>query len=117
MKNLLLILVLGIGFSLSANAQTQVIKTNPLALAFGNFNVTYERTLNESSSLNIFGNYFFGLGDLDVTAFGVGAGWRYYFTHSKKPIPAGFYVQPQVSLSFGSIADDSIDEDLGYSTI
>ena len=116
MKKLLIILLLGVGFSLSSDAQSQVIKTNPLGLAFGNFNVSYERTLNESSSINVFANYFFGLAGLDVQAFGVGAGWRYYFTHAKKPIPAGFYVQPQVGLSFGNVTDD-FDEDFGYSTI
>lgn len=39
------------------NAQSNVIKTNPLALAFGDFNATYERVLNNSSSLQISGHY------------------------------------------------------------
>ena len=30
---------------LCAGAQTNVVKTNPLGLAFGNFNVTYEKVL------------------------------------------------------------------------
>ena len=47
MKKLVLSLILGMGFLYSAQAQapvaaqnTQVIKTNPLALAFGSFNVS-----------------------------------------------------------------------------
>jgi len=43
------------------NAQSNVIKTNPLALAFGDFNATYERVLNNSSSLQISGHYMFKL--------------------------------------------------------
>lgn len=32
-------------------AQTNVITTNPIGLAFGNFNANYEKVLNSSSSL------------------------------------------------------------------
>lgn len=116
MRKLLFALILGLGFCFTADAQTQVIKTNPLGLAFGNFNVTYERVMNEKSSINIFGNYFYGFAGLDVAAFGVGAGYRFFFTHKKKPVPAGFYVQPQVGFSFGSVTDD-FDDDYSYSTI
>lgn len=115
MRKYLFALILGIGFIFSANAQNQVVKTNPLGLAFGNLNATYERVLSESSSLNISASYFYGFAGIDVNSIGVGAGWRYFFTHKKKPVPAGFYVQPQVALSFGSVTDD-FDDEFNYST-
>ncbi len=42
MKKLIISLAL-IVFALGLHAQSNVIKTNPLGLAFGNFNATYER--------------------------------------------------------------------------
>ena len=38
----------------------------------------------------------------DVKSGGVGLGYRYYFTHLKKEVPTGFYINPQASFSFGS---------------
>lgn len=88
----------------SANAQQQnVIKTNPFSLAFGNFNATYERVLNSSSSFLVQGNYMYKLFGLDVTAGGLGLGYRYYFTHAKKQVPSGFYVNPEAGFSLGSV--------------
>ncbi|HOC04664.1 MAG TPA: DUF3575 domain-containing protein [Bacteroidales bacterium] len=76
------------------NAQSNVIKTNPLALAFGDFNATYERVLNNSSSLQISGHYMFKFLSEEVNLGGVGLGYRFYITHAKKPVPAGFHVTP-----------------------
>ncbi len=100
----------------SANAQQKnVVKTNPFALAIGSFNATYEKTLNSSSSILISGNYMFKLFGQDVTAGGLGVGYRYYFTHAKKEIPSGFYVMPEAVLSFGSIKDEN-DLKVGFSS-
>ncbi len=88
-------------FSLNAQPK-KVIKTNPIALAFGGFNATYEKVLNSSSSVLISGSYTFKLLGLNVNAVGLGAGYRYYFTHENKEVPSGFYVTPQAGLSFGS---------------
>lgn len=97
----------------------QVVKTNPLALAFGNFNGTYERLLNDKSSFLVSANYQYRLFGVDVNALGVGAGWRYYLTNANKPVPAGFYIQPQASASFGNVSDANyttvgIGAELGY---
>lgn len=88
-----------------ANAQNNLIKTNPIGLALGNFNVTYEKVLNTSSSVLFKGQYMFKLLGLDVNLGGVGVGYRYYITHLKKEVPTGFYVNPQASFSFGSTSD------------
>jgi hypothetical protein len=88
------------------NAQSNVIKTNPLGLAFGNFNATYERVFGTTSSLLVRGQYMYKLLGVDVSLAGAGLGYRYYFTHAKKPVPAGFYINPQ-AFSFGKVNDDT----------
>lgn len=105
----------------TANAQAyqNVIKTSPIGLAFGNFNVTYERPINEKSSIIGKANYFYQFLGVDVNTFGLGGAYRYYFTHAKKDVPTGFYVNPQVGFQFGS-SDDvnygvlSFGAELGY---
>ncbi len=92
---------------LCANAQTSVVKTNPLGLAFGNFNVTYEKVLNPSSSFLVKGEYMFQLLGVDVNLGGIGAGYRYYITHLNKTVPTGFYLMPEIAFAFGSIDDDN----------
>ena len=101
---------------IGSSAQTNIIKTNPITFAFGNFNATYEKVLNSSSSLVFKGQYSYNLflmdeiyqllGIDDVKSGGVGLGYRYYFTHLKKEVPTGFYINPQASFSFGSTLDD-----------
>lgn len=90
-------------FAISLNAQDNVIKANPIGLAFGNFNATYERVLNDKTSVLIDANYRYSLFGLDVSAFGVGAAYRFYITNAKKPVPAGFYAQGQAGFNLGSI--------------
>ncbi len=105
MKKLILSLVF-VALAFSMSAQSNVIKTNPLGLAFGNFNATYERVLGTSSSVLIRGQYMYKLLGTDVSLAGLGLGYRYYITHTKKPVPGGFYINPQVAFSYGSVTDD-----------
>ena len=106
MKKLIISLAL-IVFALGAHAQNNVIKTNPLGLAFGNFNLTFERVISPSSSVLIRGQYMYKLLGIKVNMGGLGVGYRYYITHAKKPVPSGFYVNPQAAFSFGSVADNN----------
>ncbi len=108
MKKLIISLAFFV-FALGLHAQGNVIKTNPLGLAFGNFNATYERVLGTSSSILFRGQYMYRLLGVKVNLGGVGLGYRYYITHAKKPVPAGFYVNPQAAFSFGSVYDDNND--------
>lgn len=108
MKKLILSLVF-VAFAFSINAQSNVIKTNPLGLAFGNFNATYERVFGTTSSLLLKGQYMYKLLGTNVNLAGAGIGYRYYFTHAKKPVPAGFYINPFASIAFGSVTND-LDE-------
>ncbi len=106
MKKLILSLVF-VAFAFTMNAQSNVIKTNPLGLAFGSFNATYERVFGTSSSLLVRGQYMYKLLGVDVSLTGAGLGYRYYFTHTKKPVPGGFYINPQAAFSFGKVNDDT----------
>jgi len=114
MKKLIISLVF-VAFAFGINAQSNVIKTNPLGLAFGNFNATYERVLGTSSSILIRGQYMYRLLGVKVNLIGAGLGYRYYITHAKKPVPGGFYINPQAQFATGSVTDDN-DEQISAST-
>ena len=112
MKKLLILLAF-IAFGFNANAQSAMIKTSPGALAFGVFNACYEKVISDRASFQLSGSAWFGLGDLEGTAFGVGGGYRMHVT--KKEAPRGFYIMPQAGLSFGEGASAfSLGADLGY---
>lgn len=115
MKKLIIFLVL-IALAFGAHAQNNVIKTNPLGLAFGYFNATYERVLGTSSSILIRGQYMYKIFGVKVGLGGVALGYRYYITHVKKPVPSGFYINPQAVYSFGSMNDFN-GENVSLSTI
>ena len=77
----LFILIAFVAFGMNVNAQSSLIKANPIGLAFGAFNVCYEKVLNDKSSFVISANYFGGgIGDIDVVVFGAGVGYRLYLT-------------------------------------
>lgn len=105
-----------------AQSHNHVIKVNPIALAFGNFNVTYEKVLSQSSSLLFSGNYMYKFLGEDLTAAGVGAGYRYYITNRKLDVPAGFHITPQAAIAFGkseasSVTTLAIGAEVGYQWI
>lgn len=87
-------------------AQDQIIKTNPLGLAFGNFNAVYEKALNEKSSISVGGSYLYSFLGTDVTGFGLNSEWRYYITNTTKPAPEGFYAGPSFGFNNFSVKDE-----------
>ena len=101
---LVLLLVL---FSFSLHAQKDadpgtfpnIIKVNPISLAFGNINLTYERALNTSSSIQISANYWYKIFGTEVQGLGARLGYRFYITNRVKDAPEGFYAGPQVSIN------------------
>lgn len=112
MKKILL-LVAFIAFGLNVNAQSATLKTSPGALAFGFFNACYEKVISDKASFQLSGLAFFGIGEFEGSAFGVGAGYRMYVT--KKESPRGFYVMPQIGATFGEDAGAiGLGADLGY---
>jgi len=121
MKKGLFVLVAAVLFATTSFSQSfnHVVKTGPLGLAFGNFNVKYEKPLNSSSSIQLGANYFYKFLGVELNGYGIEAGFRYYFTHSKKEIPTGFYVMPEVQYSaVGSGVDKlsviSVGAEVGY---
>lgn len=122
MKKQLLLLAVGVMiFSASVaqdGAKPNIIKTNPIGLAFGSFNVTYEHALNQATSFQIGGNFFSKIFGTEVSGFGVEAGYRFYITNSAKPAPEGFYVGPRVSYnSFTEKATDSKASTIGIGAL
>ncbi len=94
-------------FSQEIQEFTNVVKTNPIGLAFGNFNVTYEATLNSKSSILFSASYMYKLLGIDISAGGVGIGYRYYFTHAKRAVPEGFWIMPEGIFAFGSVKNSN----------
>ncbi len=116
MKKLLLSLMIVVAY-FSVNAQQKhIIKTNPFTLAIGSFNVSYEKVLDSKSSIIISGTYIYKLFGKEINAGGFGVAYRYYFTHAKKEVPSGFYVNPEFVTYFSN--DNSllfgIGAELGY---
>ncbi len=106
MKKITFLFFFSILIQCAMYAQNQIIKTNPLGFAFGNFNAKYERALSESTSFLVGGNFYsrkiFGV---KATGFGVDGEFRYYITNRKKPSPEGFYVGPGVSFDINNLGD------------
>jgi len=97
-------LLLGMAMSLNAQIGVQpehagspirnVLKTNPLTLALGDFNVTWEHVVSPKSTINLTANAIIDGFSYDDSDFFLGAftfSYKYYFTHAKKAVPEGFY--------------------------
>ncbi len=99
MRKLLVVLAISL-FSFSAvKAQdvSGVIKVNPLGMAFGVFNATYEKPMSESSSLTV-GASFFSWKNLNISGIGGRLGYRLYFSNSSTA-PEGLFVSPVLDLN------------------
>ena len=73
------------------------ITANPIGLAFGRLDLTYEQLLSSTNSFTVNGMYW-SIGDW--SAFGIGGSYRWYldlFKTREKPL-AGFSVGPRASL-------------------
>jgi len=113
MNKKLTVLVLGLflsGVTMAQDSPTKnkIIKTNPIGLAFGNINLTYEMALSNATSFQVGGNFFTKILGTEVSGFGINGGFRYYITNATKPAPQGFYVGPRVA--YNSFTEKSTDE-------
>ena len=75
MKKLLLVVALIFAFN-QANAQTQVVKTNPLGMAFGIFNASYEFQTGDTNSVEV-GAAFINI--LGVNGYSIDGRYKFYF--------------------------------------
>jgi len=78
-----------------------VIKSNPVTLAFGDFNATWERVINDKNSYTLTFNLITGAITDDFSILALTAGYKYYFTHRKVGVPEGFYVRPLAGIVVG----------------
>lgn len=116
MKKLLLTAIV-VMFALSnVKAQENVIKANPIGLAFGAAQFSYERALNEKSAFelslaysSVKANFNSSVGD-DTKINGIGAEGKYklYFS-SSNDAPRGWYAAPVIG--FSSISGKSGSEE------
>ena len=98
MKKILVLGMLFFAFT-TTNAQSKVIKVNPLGLAFGIANAGFEFATTDTQTATISAIYF---DVLDITGFGAGAEYRFYF---KGEAIKGWHAGP--SLGYFSLEDDS----------
>ncbi len=104
---------------LSVNAQKNVVKANPLGLAFGIADLSYERAVSDKSSFEIGMSYFganvtAGNEVIKSSAIGGEGKYKFYFS-SDKNAPRGWYAAPFVSYSKAS-ASTSSGEEAGFSS-
>jgi len=101
--SMVILLCLIIPFLMPAPVSAQynkAISADPVGLAFGIFNATYENKLGSSNSFTLFGSYFtFQSGDW--VAFGFGGSYRWYLKigDGNKALK-GLSVGPYASLGF-----------------
>lgn len=115
-KNLLVIAM--VAFSFIAYAQKNVIKANPIGLAFGVADLSYERVISEKGSFEIGLSYAgakvtAGSEVINTSAIGGEGKYKFYFS-SENDAPRGWYAAPFVSYSTSS-AKSSSGADVGFS--
>jgi hypothetical protein len=111
MKKTILSIAIVFMFVLGVNAQSElpnVLKINPIGLAFGNFNLNYQRGLTDATAIQIGANYWYKIFGEDVSGVGIRGSYQFFITNKVKPAPEGFYIGPQVS--YNSIKDKDSQE-------
>ncbi len=81
--------------SYTGNSQSY-LKVNPISLAFGSLNASYEQVLSEKKSFEVGANILLGSG---YSGFGASGQYRFYLTNSGAP--KGLFVAPEVGITFG----------------
>ena len=104
-----ILLIIAVVFSLNTNNATakkvtyhQSITANPVGLAFGMLNATYEQQLSRTNSFTVSG-YYWDLGSSagSWVAYGIGGSYRWYndiFHTRKKPLE-GLSFGPKIAIS------------------
>jgi len=114
MKKILLLVVF-VAVGISVEAQTSVLKTNIIDLAYKDIIVQYEKVINEKSSFQINVSPFIGASDYNGSIFGASIEYRIYIT--KKEVLRGFYLMAGSGGTFGNLDDVETSEQFSASTI
>lgn len=114
MKQFFLVLFLSSALVFHSYAQSEVqenlpnvVKINPISLAFGNINLGYQRALAPAHAIQVSANYWYKIFGTEVSGFGMRAGYQFFLTSSTKEAPEGFYIGPQ--LSFNTLTESETD--------
>ncbi len=83
--------------SLKAQEASGIIKVNPIGMVFGVFNATYEKPLNEKSSISL-GASFFNWSSINVSGLGVSSEYRFYFSNNSEA-PHGMFAAPVLEIN------------------
>jgi hypothetical protein len=108
MKRTVLTIAIVIAGFIGANAQAElpnVLKINPISLAFGNFNLNYQRALSDASAIQIGANYWYNVLGTEVSGVGARAAYQFFITNKAKPAPAGFYIGPQAGINTLTVSE------------
>jgi hypothetical protein len=92
MKKIVLLIAVFFAFN-QMNAQTKVIKTNPIGMVFGIFNASYEFTTSDTNSVEVGAAYINILG---VSGYSIEGRYKFYF--GDKAL-RGVYAAPFASYS------------------
>jgi len=118
MKKLVLIAVVTIFSISSIQAQKNVVKADLLGLLFNRTQVSYERVLNEKSSIELSLNYRKVTGSLatlseetEVNSFGVEGKYKFYLS-SASSAPRSWYVAPVVNYSSTTLEEAGLSGDV-----
>jgi hypothetical protein len=98
MKKLFLFAAIAVFGLTNLDAQEQVIKANPIGLAFGVANAGYEFTVKDGQTLTVSGLYY---NISDISGLGAGAEYRFYFDGEAI---RGWHAGP--SVGYFSLSDD-----------
>jgi hypothetical protein len=89
--------------TLSDKTQAQsYVKLNPVALAFGSINASYEQVLKAKNSFEVGTSIFIASGYT-----GLGAHGQYRFYLGNDDAPKGLFVAPEVGVSFGKFSNSN----------
>lgn len=103
MKKITLIIIL-FTFCLKINAQTKIIKANPVGLVFGIANLGVEFSGRKNQSTSIYALYY---SKSDTEGFGIGLEQRFYFNSNELK---GFHAGPSIGyLKLNDNYNDNFD--------
>ena len=101
---IVIITIMSIGTKAQAEFPT-VIKINPLSLAFGNFNLSYQRAFSDASAFQIGANYWNNLLGTKVGGYGARGAYQFFISNKAISAPEGFYIGPQVSMNMVNVQE------------
>lgn len=90
----------------SVSAQS-LIKANPIGLAFGVLNASYENFVSDKASFTLRANFYNrNLIGIRYSGVGVGGGYRFYLSEGERP--KGLYAGPIANVGFIGSNDDVV---------